>query len=145
MVTCIGGSGSTLAFCFAMLLLAKSKQLKAVGKVALIPSIFNVNEPIAFGTPIVFNVRMLIPFLLTPAVNTTTSYLACKVGLVPISHGLSMPFTIPFFIKGLLNFGWQGCILMFLLVVVDFFIYLPFLRSYDKDLCKQEALAAEEE
>lgn len=145
MVTCIGGSGSTLAFCILMLVIAKSKQLKAVGKVALVPSIFNVNEPIAFGTPIVFNVRLIIPFLIAPAVNTFITYGACAAGIVPISHGLSMPFTIPFVIKGFLNFGWQGAVLMCLLVVIDGLIYLPFFKSYDADLCKSEAAASEEE
>lgn len=65
----MGGTGSTLVVAFLFILLAKSAQNKAVGKAAVIPGLFSVNEPILFGAPIIMNPTFFIPFIVTPMVN----------------------------------------------------------------------------
>ena len=74
---------------FAVALLAifgcKSEQLKAVGKIGLIPSMFGISEPIKFGIPQVMNIRMLLPLMLTPAVSVLSAYLLTIVGFCLIT------------------------------------------------------------
>lgn len=143
--TCIGGSGCTLALVIGMVFFAKSKQNKSVGKMSLIPAIFNVNEPVAFGAPIVFNLRLLLPFIIAPTVGILIAYAAMSIGLVPVSNGVVLPFTIPVGIKAFLNYGWQGTVLQLFILVIQIFIYLPFFKAYDKDLLKKEKLSQEEQ
>ena len=91
----LGGSGLTLPFCFMMAFKAKSKQLKELGKLSLVPSIFNVNEPIIYGLPIVMNPILAIPFFLTPMISILISYSAMALDIVSRPTGVSIPFTTP--------------------------------------------------
>lgn len=138
-ITCIGGSGGTLGLVICMLLFAKSKQNKEVGKLSAIPAIFNVNEPIVFGAPIIFNLHLLVPFILSPVVSIVIAYACMYFGIVPISNGVQLPFTIPVGLKAFFNYGWQGTVLQLLLVVVQVFVWLPFFKAYDSSLVKKES------
>ena len=62
----MGGAGSTLGLVLLMLFVAKSQQLKVLGKAAILPGLFNINEPVIFGAPIVYNPYLIIPFIVTP-------------------------------------------------------------------------------
>ena len=86
-----GGAGSTLSLTIAMILFCKSKRITELGKLSLIPGIFNINEPIIFGLPIVLNPTMLIPFMLVPTLNIIISYFAMALGFVPICSGVNIP------------------------------------------------------
>src|SRR5258707_10153115 len=76
-----GGSGATLAFAI-VLLFARSKQLRLVGRAGIVPAIFNINEPLLFGTPVVMNGKLAPPFVLAPAVMVVLTWLAMHSGLV---------------------------------------------------------------
>ena len=78
-----GGCGSTLSLLIAMLLFCHSKRIKELGKLAFIPGVFGINEPIVFGLPIVLNPMILIPFMLVPTINIVISYVCMSIGLVP--------------------------------------------------------------
>ncbi|MCY9031232.1 PTS transporter subunit EIIC, partial [Bacillus inaquosorum] len=70
------GTGMTLAIVFTILIFMKSRQMKQVSKLGLAPGIFNVNEPIIFGLPIVMNPIIIVPWVLAPMVVTLVTYLA---------------------------------------------------------------------
>jgi PTS system cellobiose-specific IIC component len=78
----IGGAGGTLGLVLLMVFKAKSKQLKTLGKTAILPAIFNINEPVIFGAPIVYNPYLIIPFIINPMVLASVAYFAIKIGFV---------------------------------------------------------------
>jgi len=140
-----GGCGSTLSLLIAMLLFCKSKRIKQLGKLALVPGIFGINEPIVFGLPIVLNPTMLIPFMLVPTLNIVISYFAMALKLVPICNGVNIPWTTPIIISGFLATNWAGSVLQALLLILGVIIYMPFIRIMDKQYMKEEAQANEED
>lgn len=138
-----GGCGSTLSLLIAMLLFCNSKRVKELGKLALIPGIFGINEPIVFGLPIVLNPMILIPFMLVPTINIVISYICMSIGLVPLCSGVAIPWTMPVILSGFLATGWQGAVLQFLLLILGVFIYMPFIKMMDKQYLIDEAKAVE--
>lgn len=138
----MGGAGSTLMLVFFMAFLAKSKHLKEIGKLSILPGLFNINEPVIFGVPIVLNPLLLIPFIVAPLVATTTSYFAMSSGLVPKLTGVTLPWTTPVGIYGFL--ATNGSIAAVVLTVVNLaiigLIYYPFFKVYDEQKVKEELL-----
>lgn len=100
MIMYLTGSGITLPLCIEMAFMCKSQRLKTVGKGAIIPGIFNVNEPVIFGLPIVMNPMMLIPFLVAPLVCVAVAFGAMATGIVPSPIGVPVPWTLPAPISG---------------------------------------------
>lgn len=139
----MGGSGMTLAVVVAMLLFMRSKQLKQVGKLAIGPGIFNVNEPVIFGMPVVMNPLIIIPWILAPMVVVVVTYFAMAVGLVPPPTGVTVPWTVPIFISGVLA---TNSLAGGVLQIVNFFIvmaiWMPFLLVLDRMNLQREAEAA---
>lgn len=133
-----GGAGATIGLVICMVLFAKSKQMKQLGKLAIGPSFFNINEPIIFGTPIIYNPIMLIPFILVPTICVTIGYFAISTGLVPCFGGATVPWTMPTILSGLLIGGWKMALLQAFLVVLSVFIYMPFFKMQDKMILEQE-------
>lgn len=133
-----GGCGSTLSLLIAMLLFCKSKRIKELGKLAFVPGIFGINEPIVFGLPIVLNPTILIPFMLVPTMNIIISYIVMNIGLVPYCNGIQIPWTTPVIISGFLSTGWQGSILQAILLVAGVFVYMPFIKMIDKQYIQDE-------
>jgi len=140
-----GGCGSTLSLLIAMIFFCKSKRIKELGKLALVPGIFGINEPIVFGLPIVLNPTMLIPFMLVPTLNIIISYFAMSLKLVPICNGVNIPWTTPIIISGFLATNWVGALLQAALLILGVFIYMPFIKIMDKQYINEEAKATEED
>jgi PTS system cellobiose-specific IIC component len=140
-----GGCGSTLSLLIAMLFFCKSKRVKELGKLALIPGVFGINEPIVFGLPIVLNPTILVPFMLVPTMNIVISYFAMRIGLVPYCNGIQIPWTTPPIISGLLATDWRGAVLQIILLVLGVFVYLPFIKMMDKQYLLDESNANEQE
>jgi PTS system cellobiose-specific IIC component len=133
----IGGSGATLSVAI-MLLFSKSKQMKTVGKIAIVPAIFNINEPIIFGLPIVLNPLFFIPWVSAQTLNGVISYLCMKVGLVNRSFvypGWNIPTPIGEFLS---TMDYRAVILAVLLVAIDGLLYYPFLKVYERQKVKEE-------
>ncbi|WCG34607.1 PTS lactose transporter subunit IIBC [Companilactobacillus farciminis] len=142
----MGGTGSTFILVFLFLFLARSKQLKALGKASFIPVSFSVNEPILFGAPIIMNPIFFIPFVVTPMVNICMfKFFIDVLGMNGMMY--TMPWVIPAPIGILVSTGFAPLAFVFVLLslVVDAFIWLPFMRSYDRDLLTAENKKAEEE
>lgn len=140
-----GGCGSTLSLLIAMLLFCKSKRITELGKLALIPGFFGINEPIVFGLPIVLNPSIIIPFVLVPTINIVVSYAAMAIGLFPPCNGINIPWTMPIFFSGLLATNWVGAVFQVVMLIVGVFIYMPFIKSMDKQYLADEAAAAQAE
>jgi cellobiose PTS system EIIC component len=133
----IGGTGAGLALIGAVFAVAKQQQLRGVGKLAVPGALFNINEPIMFGVPVVLNPILFIPYMLTPMVLVTIAYLATAIGLVPHTATL-VPFTTPIIIGGYLATGGSvaGAVLQVVNLAVAIIIYLPFIKAQDRYIQK---------
>ncbi|MBX3468060.1 MAG: PTS sugar transporter subunit IIC [Planctomycetes bacterium] len=137
-----GGSGGTLAVAL-LLVRARSGMLKAVGKLGLVPAVFNINEPLLFGAPIVMNPRLAVPFLVAPLLTATTAYLAMTSGLVPAPR-LDVIWTLPAPLGAYLTTGgsWRAVALQSANLGLAMLVWWPFLRAYDRALAQREAAEA---
>lgn len=134
----IGGAGATLGVAIWLAFRAKSVQLKEIGKVEIVPALFNINEPILFGLPIVYNVQLLIPFISAPLAAGIVGYLGVSSGLVP-KIILQQPWPTPVGLSGFIaTASWQGAVLSIICALVAFLVWYPFIRKYDRMLLKQE-------
>lgn len=136
----IGGSGATFALVVMMLLRSRSQQMKQLGRLAVGPGFFNINEPITFGMPIVMNPLLIVPFILAPLALVVVTYIAMSTGLVAKPSGIAVPWTMPPIIGGYLAAGnkLSGAILQLVNFLICFAIYYPFFRMWDKQKYAEE-------
>lgn len=129
----LGGGGATLALNLLMSSkLCKSEQFKTLSKLALPTSLFNINEPLIFGTPIIMNPYLALPFALTPTINLFVSMFMYKIGFL-IPTGASINTFMPVGIYGALITGsWKGFAATLFLIALDLLIYFPFFKAADK-------------
>ena len=129
----LGGTGMTLVVVLAMLAFMKSKQLKEVGKLSAPAAIFNVNEPVIFGLPIVLNPIIAIPWILAPILAALVAYMSMATGLVPMTTGVAVPWTTPVVLSGILaTNSLRGGLLQLVQMAVVFVVWIPFLKAFDK-------------
>lgn len=138
----VSGAGLTLGVVMYMVTLAKSKQLKTLGRLEAIPALFNINEPILFGLPIVMNPSLAIPFMGMPVLACVIQYFALYTGLCPMYGAIQVPWTCPPVISGFLIGGWRSMVLQIVILVLSFLVYLPFVRKLDKQYLAEEATKA---
>ncbi|MBP1950521.1 PTS sugar transporter subunit IIC [Virgibacillus litoralis] len=145
MFTHIGGSGATLGLVIFMVFSA-SAQIKQVGKTAIIPSFFNINEPVIFGLPIVLNPVLIIPFILGPVIIVTVNYILFATGILPPVI-VQPPFTVPIFFGGFIATGgsWLAGLVQIMNAVIATVIYYPFFKRYEKQLVEEEQSNKEEQ
>lgn len=127
----VTGAGMTIGIVMFMIVFAKSKQFKQLGRLSVVPAIFNINEPIIFATPIVMNPIIIIPFILTPVVSGVITYFALYAGLVPLFTAVQVPWTTPAIISGFLVGGWRAALLQVVVLTLGFLIYYPFVKKID--------------
>ena len=138
-----GGGGSTLSLVFLMVFFGKSERMKKLGRLAIVPGIFGINEMIIFGLPVVLNPLIVIPFILTPLVNTILATIATLIGLIPYTTGAALPWTTPFFFSGWLATGSiVAGLFQIVLIIIGMGIYYPFFRVIDKQYLHEEHQAA---
>ncbi|MBB6217874.1 PTS system cellobiose-specific IIC component [Anaerosolibacter carboniphilus] len=138
----LAGSGATMALVL-MMLRSRSKQLKMVGEVAFLPGLFNINEPVTFGSPIVMNPILGIPFILAPIANLIIAYIVTSIGLVGKAFAAAPWTTPPFIGAGLATMDFKAVLLVFALIAIDYVIYFPFFKMYEKNLIEQEMTEVE--
>ncbi|EHH1654341.1 TPA: PTS sugar transporter subunit IIC [Enterococcus faecium] len=135
----IGGAGTTLAL-VVLFMFSKSKYLKSLGRLSILPGLFNINEPMIFGAPVVMNPVLGIPFILAPLVTTTLSYILTVSGVVPMMVA-RLPFAMPTPIAAWMSTNWS--IAAGLLVIGNFLItlaiYYPFFKVFEKQQLAREA------
>ncbi|MDR2661579.1 MAG: PTS transporter subunit EIIC [Treponema sp.] len=140
----IGGSGCTLPAVVYMLLFAKSKLIKQIGRLSIGPGIFNINEPVTFGLPVVLNPFLMVPYILTPAVVMTVQYIGTVIRIFPLQNYI-VPWTTPFFISGILTTqSFMGFVMHVILFAVAFICWLPFIRIWDNRQYKLEQQEVQE-
>jgi len=128
-----GGAGVTLMLIVALLLFSRRADSKTVAKLALAPGVFNINEPVMFGLPIVLNPLYMIPYILAPMATATLSYAATLLGLVnPVV--VNVIWVMPAGISGFLATGgdWRAVILTLMNLIVAFLIWAPFVMAANK-------------
>ncbi len=126
--TLIGGCGTALSLYIALLLFERRKQQRAILGPALVPILFNVNEPLVFGIPIIFNPILAIPFFLAPLVSLSIAYAATYIGFMPITT-TEISWTTPIFLSGYMATGsWRGVFVQFVILLVDVGLYIPFVK-----------------
>lgn len=144
-VACAGGTGNTLGLVLHGLRSAKSKQLKAVSKAAIVPGIFNINEPVTFGYPIMYNPIMAIPYILTPIITMLILWLGYSIGFFKPAYILLMSLMPLFLGEFLTTMAWQNLFIPIVGIVVGLIVYYPFFKIYDKQLAEKEASGKTEE
>lgn len=128
-----GGTGGTLMLIIALLIFSKRSEYRTIAKVALAPGIFNINEPIVFGLPVVLNPIYFIPFVLSPLVNVAFSYWITIMGLVnPVQ--VAIPSIMPPIIGPFLacNYDWRAIVLSIFNMLISLAIWAPFVIAADK-------------
>ena len=133
-----GGCGVTMGFLIASYFVAKSEQMRTISKLSIMPGLFNINEPIIFGLPIVFNPYLIVPFIVAPVLAMIITYLSIAWGFMPPFSGAQVPWTTPTIISGFLLNGWQGAAVQTVNLIVATFVYLPFVRIQDNIFCEEE-------
>ena len=122
--------------------MTKNAHMKYIGKLSIVPGFFNINEPIMFGAPIVMNPIFIIPFIFTPIFNATVTYLFMKFNIIGKVVAL-VPWTTPSILGSFIstNLNFIAPLLVIGLIIIDYFIYKPFLNMYLKELEKEESTA----
>ena len=130
----MGGGGMLFCLVIAIFIGSKREDYRSITKVGLIPSLFNVSEPLMFGLPVVFNPLLGIPLILVPTVTTTIAYFATSMGIIAKTSAL-IPWTTPPVISGYLatNGDWKAALLQVILLAIGVVIYLPFVRMTNKE------------
>ena len=142
----LGGTGNTVSLAAIMAFKCRSKRIKSLGKLSLLPGIFNVNEPVIFGLPMVLNPMMALPFFIVPPVTVLISFCAMYFGLVPYPTGVTVPWTLPAPFGGwMMCNDWRGGVLQLVVLLIGGLIYYPFITALDKQYLKEEQAAPAEE
>ncbi|WOO87762.1 PTS transporter subunit EIIC [Mollicutes bacterium LVI A0039] len=140
----LGGSGGTLVVLIIILIFVRSKRYRQFAKMAIAPGIFNVNEPVTFGLPVVLNVKVAIPWIIAPMASVAVAYLAMASGIVPVTTGVTVPWTIPVVISGFLaTSSVMGSLLQLVQMLVIGVIWFPFIMFLDRE--EQQLFQASEE
>ena len=134
----IGGTGCMLGLAICMLF-AKSQRFKALGKLAFVPSIFGINEPLAFGVPIIFNPIFFIPMLFSSIVSCGIAFLFYKMGAYSTFNPMvSLPWTMPAHVGALITTGFMAFVSLCVSTVAVTALYFPFFKFADKQALKEE-------
>ena len=142
----MGGSGCTLMLLLDTFLFSKSKTSKTVAKMAILPGVFNINEPVIYGYPIVFNLPLMIPFVLIPDLFIGITYGLTCAGIIDPCIA-QVPWTTPPVLSALLatGFDWRAAAWQVLEIAIGMAIYLPFMKISERSAVKQAELAEEAE
>ena len=134
----IGGVGSTLPLVY-LAIKSRANQLKSIGKVALIPSIFNINEPILFGFPIIMNPVFIIPFICVPMINATLVWFLTKMDILD-RVVMMLPWTLPAPIGAAwaANGSINNALMTIVAILISYFCYVPFFRTHERMVLEQQ-------
>ncbi|MBU3136526.1 PTS sugar transporter subunit IIC [Clostridium gasigenes] len=135
----LGGSGATICLLIAIFIVSKNKASKAIAKIGIAPGLFNINEPVIFGMPIVLNPIYIIPFIIVPLVCACIAYVATKSGFVPTTRMLVHWTTPPVISAFIATASFQGGLVALINVAVGIGIYMPFVKAADRKAVIEES------
>lgn len=133
-----GGVGSMFGLAIVMVLFARSKRYKILGKLSLPTTTFFINEPLLFGIPVVLNPLFFIPLMSVTAILGTLTYFVMSIGIIPAAAGLQIPWTTPAVIHGFLQGGWRLGLWEALMVLASALMWYPFFKIADDKEYKAE-------
>lgn len=138
-----GGSGVTLGLVIAIFIFSKREDNRAIATISIVPGLFNINETVTFGIPLVLNPILGIPFILAPVVCIFIGGLLINIHFCPYVV-LEVPWTMPPILMGFLATGGSimGAISQIIVIVVATLIYIPFLLVYERYQNKQASQAS---
>ena len=133
-----GGSGVTIGLVIAILIFSKREDNRTIAGISIVPGLFNINETMTFGVPLVLNPILDIPFILAPVVTLVVGYLLVSSGFCP-KIVLEVPWTMPPVFLGFLCTGGKlmGAVSQLIVIALSVVIYTPFLIAYEKYQAKQ--------
>ena len=131
------GAGLTIGLVILMLR-SKSKTLKAIGKVSIVPACFGINEPLIYGLPIVMNPYLFIPFVFGPVIVSIIDYLAIATGIVGKQIVQAPGFMPPGVGAFLMTLDWKAFVLVILTIVLMTLFYYPFFKVMEKNEVEKE-------
>ncbi|MCZ4060605.1 PTS transporter subunit EIIC [Pantoea sp. LMR881] len=129
----MGGGGQTIGLVIAMLIASRREDHRAITRLSGAPSLFNINEPMIFGIPIIFNPLLLVPFILVPMISVGIAWFATAMEMIDKTTVL-IPWTTPPVISAFLATGgdWRAALLALLLLLLSVVIYLPFVLALNR-------------
>lgn len=133
----IGGMGATLPL-VVWFLFAKSKKLKTIGKATIVPSLFNINEPVVYGAPVAFNPILMVPMWINGLITPIIVYLALDMGFAQIPSKIFQLWYTPIGVSTYLMSGFNGLILLAVVLLIVFAVWFPFFKLYDAQELKKE-------
>lgn len=145
-IALMGGTGATFVVPYLFMLVCKSKELKVVGKISVVPTSFGVNEPVLFGAPLILNPIFFFPFILTPIINSWIGKF-----FIETLHMNGPMHLFPWMTPGPIgivlttSFAPLAFLLVPILLIVDTIIWYPFIKVYDKEKLEEEAQQLEEQ
>lgn len=137
-VAFMGGAGNMLALVIAIFLVSKRNDYKVIGKLGLVPALFNISEPVMFGLPVVMNPILIIPMIGTTLAGLGIGALATQMGLMAHTYVL-IPWTTPPVISAFLATGgdFMSGFIGLLILIVSILIYIPFVKVMNKEGLKK--------
>ena len=143
-LTYTGGIG--LYLCIACLLVCRNSETRPLCKIALVPAIFGIHEPLVFGLPIMYNPYFAIPYVLFPMIGAGLTYVVTALGLVAPLSGVGVPWTMPPVLYGFLASGGQIStgVWQLILAVIYVLLAIPFAKAFDRSKLKAEKERQEE-
>ena len=139
-----GGSGVTIGLVIAIMIFSKREDNRTIAGISLVPGLFNINETVTFGIPMVLNPILGIPFVFAPIATLAVGYILTVIGFCPKAV-INTPWTTPPILHGFLTTGANimGAVSQAIAIVVSILVYVPFLIAYERYQNKQAAEAAE--
>ncbi len=133
----IGGSGATLGLAF-LAVWSRSKHIKTVGRLSAVPALFNINEPLIFGLPLMYNPTLFFPFVFVMPINGGIVYALMESGFISRTFadgGWNMPSPVGALLSTL---DWKAALIVVGLILLDVLIYYPFFKVYEKQKVAEE-------
>ncbi|MDU5010892.1 MAG: PTS sugar transporter subunit IIC [Clostridium botulinum] len=129
----MGGSGATIALLIAIFIIGKkSKTQKTIANLSIAPGMFNINEPVIFGLPIILNPIYFIPFILAPLASGIIAYVLTFIGFAPKVVVMAHWTTPPILGAIISTNSIRGGITALICMAVSIIIYMPFVHMATK-------------
>ncbi len=134
----IGGAGTTIGLIIAIFIASKDEATRSIAKYSLAPALFNINEPLLFGLPIVFNPILFVPFLVVQPIIILLTTIVIKIGFIPM-YSIPIPWTSPVGIGAFLGYGgsFTAMLWAFACVAIATVIYYPFVVAMNRAKAKE--------
>jgi len=136
----VGGLGATLPLVI-WFLFARSKKLKSIGRATIVPSLFNINEPVVYGAPIAFNPILMVPMWINGLITPILVYLVLDAGWVAIPSKVFQLWYTPIGLSTFILTGFKGLLLLVVVLLIIFVVWFPFFKAYDMQELKKEQTA----